>query len=101
MSDDPGGVFASDAHRRVMANLPNPNQDPLSVEGLQAERIAKDDYLDISDEDLTSVLSDLEADGHAIQTPDGWQNTERGFTALTVGPDPTAAHGPAISEEGS
>ena len=39
---DPGNVFASDAHRRVMAHLPNPDDDPISVEDLIAERINKD-----------------------------------------------------------
>ena len=34
---DPGGVFASDAHRRVMAHLPNPDDDPMPVADLIVE----------------------------------------------------------------
>lgn len=84
--DDPGGVFASDAHRRVMANAPNPNEDPLSPEALLEQRIALDDYLDLSEDELTEVLKDLEADGHVKHLKNGWKNTPSGFVALT-GPD--------------
>jgi CBS-domain-containing membrane protein len=80
---DPGGVFASDAHRRVMANAPNPDDDPLSVEELLEQRVAKDEHLDIDRDDLEDVLKDLEADGHVKQLKDGWKNTPDGFAALT------------------
>lgn len=80
---DPGGVFASDVHRRVMANVPNPDEDPLSVDGLLEERVANDDHLDIDAAELGEVLSDLEADGHVKQLKDGWKNTPDGFAALT------------------
>lgn len=80
---DPGKVFASDIHRRVMANLPNPDDDPVSIEDLQALRIAKDDHLTVDDGELEEVLGDLEADGHAKQTKDGWRNTTSGFDVLT------------------
>lgn len=80
---DPGDVFASDVHRRVMANAPNPDEDPLTVEGLLAERVAKDDHLDIDADDLNEVLEDLEADGHVKHLKDGWKNTSAGFAALT------------------
>lgn len=87
---DPGNVFASDVHRRVQANVPNPDEDPLTVEALMAVRIAKDNHLDITADELADVLADLEADGHAKQVKDGWRNTPDGFTALT---------GPPLSEE--
>jgi hypothetical protein len=80
---DPGEVFASDVHRRVMANVPNPDGDPLDVDGLIAERVAKDDYLDIDAAELAEVLADLEADGHVKKLKDGWKNTPDGFAALT------------------
>lgn len=80
---DPGGVFASDAHRRVMANAPNPDDDPLSAEALIEERVSKDDHLDLEQDELVEILEDLEADGHVKQLKDGWKNTPDGFAALT------------------
>lgn len=80
---DPGGIFASDAHRRVQAALPNPNDEPLSAEDVLSQRVALDDHLDIGSDELEEVLSDLEADGHAENTKDGWKNTSAGFDALT------------------
>lgn len=80
---DPGGIFASDVHRRVMANLPNPDQDPLPAADVLSERIALDEYLPIGFDELESVLQDLEADGNAKQTNAGWRNTKKGFEALT------------------
>lgn len=83
---DPGGIFASDTHRRVQAALPNPGDDPLDIAGLIAERISKDEHLDVDEGELEEVLKDLEADGHAKQTKDGWRNTSPGFDALTGPP---------------
>lgn len=80
---DPARVFASDAHRRVMANLPNPDDDPLSVEGILNERVAKDDHLDLDEEPLVDILSDLEADGDAAEYQGEWNNTYAGFAKLT------------------
>jgi hypothetical protein len=80
---DPGGVFASDVHRRVQANVPNPDDEPLNVEQLLGERIAKDDHLDLTADELAEVLKDLEADGHSKQLKGGWKNTPDGFAALT------------------
>lgn len=80
---DPGDVFASDVHRRVMANCPNPDDDPLDVDGLLEQRVAKDDHLDIDADELAEVLADLEADGHVKRLKDGWKNTLAGFAALT------------------
>jgi hypothetical protein len=82
--DDPGGIFASDAHRRVMANVPNPDEDALDVDGLVTERINGDDFLDLGYDELQSVLDDLEADGHVKRYKDGsYKNTASGFKALT------------------
>lgn len=80
---DPGAVFASDVHRRVMANVPNPDDEPLTVDALLGERVALDDHLDIDEDELVEVLKDLEADGHVKQTKVGWKNTPSGFDALT------------------
>lgn len=83
---DPGGVFASDVHRRVQANVPNPGDDPLSVDELLAQRVANDDHLDVDEDELGEVLKDLEADGHCKRLKDGWRNTPAGFDALTGPP---------------
>lgn len=87
---DPGNRFDSDVHRRVQANLPNPDDEPLSVEAIMTERVAKDDHLDITVEELAEVLKDLEADGHSKKTKDGWRNTPEGFSVLTDQPIPDA-----------
>jgi hypothetical protein len=94
---DPGGVFASDAHRRVMAHLPNPDQDPVPVEDLITHRINQDPHTLQHFQDagqVADVLHDLEADGHAKNLKDGWKNTPAGFDALT-GPPADTARGPA------
>jgi hypothetical protein len=69
MSDYPpdlGGAFASDAHRRVMAHLPNPDDDPITVEDLITKRINRDPhtlthFADASE--LVTVLEDLAPTG--------------------------------------
>lgn len=91
---DPGGHFASDAHRRVMAHLPNPDDDPMSVENLIVDRINEDPHAlahFTSADEVVAVLEDLEADGHAKNLKDGWKNTSDGFEVLTGPPDETAA----------
>lgn len=89
-SPDPGGNFASDAHRRVMAHLPNPDDDPIGVGSLITERINKDphslQHFESVDE-VTDVLDDLEADGYAKKLKAGWKNTPDGFDVLTGPPD--------------
>lgn len=79
---DPGGNFQSDVHRRVMANLANPDEDHLSVEELRS-RIDRDDFLNIDDDEVLEVLQDLEADGDVTQSDGSWKNTEAGFAVLT------------------
>lgn len=91
---DPGGVFASDAHRRVMAHLPNPDDDPVSVESLIVERINRDPHTlahFASAVEVAEVLNDLEADGYAKPLKGGWKNTPDGFAVLTGPPAADAA----------
>lgn len=78
---DPGGDFASDAHRRVMAAVPTA-EDELTVE----ERFAGDTELELSDDELQEVLKDLEADGHVKNLKDGWRQTKSGHELLTGPP---------------
>jgi hypothetical protein len=92
-SADPGGRFASDAHRRVMAHLPNPDDDPITVEDLIRLRINRDPHTlahFTSADEVSAVLSDLEADGHAKHLKAGWKNTADGFDLLTGPPDERA-----------
>lgn len=79
---DPGGVFDTDVHRRVLAHLPVPGGDPVDLGGLYV-RMAPDVGTDFSDGgELGEVLKDLEADGHANETKAGWKQTKRGHDAL-------------------
>lgn len=91
---DPGGIFASDAHRRIMAHLPNPDDQPITVEDLILERINRDvhtlAFFQSADE-IAEILEDLKADGHAKHLKAGWINTESGFDALTGPPSAKAA----------
>lgn len=79
---DPGGVFDTDAHRRTLAHLAS--DQAFSIEDLY-ERMQPDVGTDLADEDeLNEVLSDLEADGYATQTKDGWKQTKKGLDALNA-----------------
>lgn len=119
---DPGGVFASDVHRRVLAHLPSPDHldhvaqradsepgfkprlgdAPLTVDGLIA-RIAPDAFVPFAVPDqhgqaVLDVLEDLEDAGYAETTADGdWAMTAGGFEALTgpnlTHPDPDNPEG--------
>jgi hypothetical protein len=82
-----------------MAHLPNPDQDPIPVTDLIADRINPDvhtvAHFDHADE-VVAVLEDLEADGHAKHLKGGWKNTEAGFDLLTGPPaENTAQDAPA------
>lgn len=84
MSDDPGGVFASDIHRRVLGHLPPP-EDPAITVAYLFVRLAPDHHTPIYDEvGLEGVLLDLEAEGYATQTEAGWSASPEGSKALTA-----------------
>jgi hypothetical protein len=79
---DPGGVFASDTHRRTLGHLTL--DDPFSVEDL-FERMVPDVGTNHEDHaELVSVLEDLEADGYASNTQAGWKQTKKGLDALNA-----------------
>lgn len=81
---DPGGIFASDTHRRVLGHLPLPGDDPSDVTAL-GYRISGDAHHGLAHVDeLSEVLEDLEADGHATQLKDGWRLTKGGLDALNA-----------------
>lgn len=88
---DPGGVFTSDVHRRVLGHL---TDEALSVEDL-AVRLDPDDHTPFGvgdDDDLVDVLEDLEADGHASRSQAGWKQTKKGLEALGA-PVPVGGEG--------
>jgi hypothetical protein len=78
---DPGGVFDTDTHRRTLGHL---TDTPMTTEDL-LDRMKPDNDTDFDEEDeLTSVLEDLEADGHATKVADGWKQTKKGLDALNA-----------------
>lgn len=85
---DPGQVFASDVHRRVLAHLAVPgaeDNEPLEVSPL-IQRLNPDGanpfFTEADAKDLEEVLKDLEADGYA-SGKGGWHMTKKGFEAIT------------------
>lgn len=79
---DPGGVFESDVHRRVLGSM---SPEPMPYEKLVL-RLLQDQYTPIQANNMTdlgSVLADLEGAGYAEVDGDGsWSYTEKGLDAL-------------------
>jgi hypothetical protein len=86
---DVGGRFASDAHRRVQATVPNPvDQEPLPEEEI-LKRLVADSHSPFGKTDgetLSKILGDLKAANFSEQKDGKWQNTEYGFETLTAPP---------------
>ncbi len=92
---DPGGVFASDTHRRVLGHLPLPTNEPVALfndEGTPRQqrrnslfhRVADDVHTPVdTQEELAAVLAELEASGYVTQTDAGWVMTQEGLVAIT------------------
>lgn len=78
---DPGGVFASDTHRRVLGHLSQ--SDPIDLHPLGHRISADPDHGLSTVEELEEVLTSLKADGFASQSKDGWKMTQKGFDAIT------------------
>ena len=92
---DPGGVFASDYHRRVAAHLPLPSDDAITVDEL-LQRLDADAHTGLSyrDEDrdpLVRILDDLQETGEAkyLDGSAGWRMTKAGLGRLS---------GPALTD---
>lgn len=86
---DPGGNFASDQHRRVIAQVANDDVTRVPFD-LVVERVNADDHVDLSTEDVAQILQELEADGDVDKTDEGYDATAPGVEALT---GPIAADG--------
>lgn len=84
---DPGGVFASDTHRRVLGTLSKPGLKFELDELLR--RASSDPYTEIGPDEsgeLSDVLKDLEADGHVSESREGWGMTKAGLEAIQANP---------------
>jgi hypothetical protein len=83
---DPGGIFASDAHRRILGHLATPDATyGWEVTPLLA-RVGPDPHtpFDQGDESgISTVLNDLASEGYAKCHEGGvWVMTQAGFDAL-------------------
>lgn len=94
---DPGGVFASDTHRRVLGHVPDAGDEPLGLHPL-GHRISPDSHHGLQHvDDLAKVLSDLVAEGYCSEGEDGWVCTEEGMDALCrPAPEQEGAATPAV-----
>lgn len=83
---DPGGVFQSDVHRRVLAHMPEPGEDESNM-SLLKDRLDSDIWFTYpeAEVDLARVVADLIDEGFA----DGIIMTQEGYDALT---------GPVVNE---
>lgn len=79
---DPGGVFASDAHRRVLGHLPLPGEDGLSPGDLLA-RMHPDQGTDLDWDTLTILLTELTEAGFAVEAGGDFAQSEEGHEKLT------------------
>jgi hypothetical protein len=90
---DPGGVFASDHHRRVAAHLPLPGEDTISVDELIA-RLNGDAFTALGEStqpEVKAILDDLSEADYAryLEGTKGWRLLKAGLEALT---------GPALTD---
>lgn len=85
---DPGGIFASDAHRRVLASVPHPDQDPITFDELMG-RLDQDPYVPVGttqEEETLTLLEDLQKDGDIEKKDSGWQMTDAGSERIQAPP---------------
>lgn len=79
---DPGGVFASDTHRRVLGHVPDPGDPPMELHPL-GHHISPDPKHGLGHVDeLEVVLRELEADDYCVYGEGGWVMTDEGLEAL-------------------
>lgn len=88
---DPGGIFDSNVHRRVLAVAGLPDGDPeaatLNLPEVVA-RLDRDPHCPLGtlqEEAILAVLSELKKDGYLADQP-GYQMTAKGFKKLTGPP---------------
>ena len=77
---DPGGVFGTNVHRRTLGHL-----TATAAARRPAHTYGAGEDSDLDDEDeLVGVLEDLEADGYASRSADGWKQTKKGLDAFSA-----------------
>jgi hypothetical protein len=92
---DPGGVFDSDTHRRVLAHVPLPGDPPSALHPLGV-RISPDRHHGLSHVDeLEAVLGELEASGYLSREDGHFVMTDAGLEALQA-PAPEAPAGTEV-----
>jgi hypothetical protein len=97
---DPGGIFASDAHRRTAGHLPQPEEDPISVAALLA-RLKADEMTQVGDElTLTQILESLAGEKRAESAGGLWRQTVKGHADLSgpIADEPPPLTGEALAQ---
>lgn len=81
---DPGNIFESDYHRRLLAHLPKPDEDPMAVDSLFYRMLRDEGFPEEGLEELIqTILSDLVNGDHAESAGDGgFRMTETGLNDL-------------------
>lgn len=93
---DPGGIFDSDTHRRVLAHILEPGEEPISVENLLA-RMLSDGPTQFTDiEELRQVCDELVDDGDAERVEGDYLMTSQGLQKLN---DPLPNEPPPLEGE--
>lgn len=87
---DPGGIFESDYHRRVVGHLPKPDEDLVNLSYLWARLYVHDIGTNIEAEsELEAILEELINGGHVEKDGYGYRMTKAGLAALCAPhPDP-------------
>lgn len=93
---DPGGIFPSDAHRRVLAHLSTPEDKYGWDTAALKERLKTNrGHYFADDADLDTVLSELKDAGDAVEHDGGvWQQTAEGAEKLNGEAAVEATQGP-------
>lgn len=79
---DPGGIFASDAHRHVLGHLPTPDSEYGWSNEVLALRLHPS--LSVYGGEFLPILADLEAAGFVEEpVPSAWRMTQKGYEAIT------------------
>lgn len=79
---DPGAVFASDDHRRVLAHMATPDEDNFSEE-FTLTRVIQDEFAPNDINEIKEVLDELIEDGYAESVDGEYTMTQLGFDKLT------------------
>jgi len=97
---DPGGIFASDFHRRILAFLPHDDGDEATLDSIELPDLISrlhDDldsirtsgppreikFVPWTEADLDAILQELEGSGFAYAQDGRWTASEAGIEALT------------------